>query len=189
MKPWVRIVIGVVGGIALGGAAAFQGIRAGASAATTMAGPWSTWSALGSADGSMRTRAVVAVRGLLALPSSEARYYTADVDDAGRPLEGRCRYRVTGGTMATAWWTLTLYDTKSYLAGRGPYSVASGALPAAEQRAWTIRVSPDRQAGLWLPTAGLSRFDLTLRTYVPANGGTAGLSREELPRIVRESCA
>lgn len=189
MKPWARYLVTATLGVILGLGAAIYSVRAGAMGSNITIGPWTTGTDLGSAKQSAKTRAVVALNGLLALPAREARYYNAAVDDAGRTLDGRCTYRVTGGMLPARWWSLTLYDDAGYLTGKGPYSVASAAIPAEIQGRWTVIVSPGAQAGQWLPTAGLDRFQLTLRTYLPDNAGKTSPARDQLPSIRQEKCA
>ena len=187
---WARYVIGAVAGIAIGSAAAVHMLRGTALGSDVAIGPWATGRDFATEGAGAKTRAAVALRGLLALPASEARYYNAATDDAGRPLDGHCRYRVSGGELPAAWWSLTLFDREGYLVGDGPYSIEGAALPAADQRNWSVTVSPTAAGkGLWLPTDNVDRFELTLRLYLPANGGTADLARATLPSIVREACA
>lgn len=191
MKPWLRYTICALIGLVAGvGAAAWQ-VRAGALGSGEAIGPWVTGRDFGTAGASARTRAVVALRGLLALPASEARYYTAAVDDSGRRLDGRCRYRLSGGTIPTRWWSITVYDGAGYLVKNdaGIYSLESVALGPDEQARWAIVVAPDRQAGHWLPTGRIDHFELTLRTYLPADGGRGNLTRAQLPAITQEACA
>lgn len=189
MRAWARYGIGIAAGLIAGTGYAAHVVRSGALGSNVQIGAWSTGGDFGSADQGARTRAIVALRGLLALPAREARYYTASVDDAGRPLEGRCRYRITGGTLPARWWSLTLYDRAGYLAGPGPYSIESAALAPAERARWTVLVAPSAQDGHWLPTAGLDRFELTLRTYLPDDAGRTNPARDQLPGIRREECA
>ncbi|HEX8381852.1 MAG TPA: DUF1214 domain-containing protein [Sphingomonas sp.] len=191
MRAGLRYAICAVGGVALGLGAAIQTVRAGAFGATERIGPWATGTDFGTADASPRTRAVVALRGLLALPAREARYYTAALDDAGRPLDGRCRYRITGTAPDARWWSLTLYDPDGYLVANNAkvYSIGSAALTTPELARWTVIAAPDRRPGRWLPTGGLDRFELTLRAYLPAGEGRANPPRAALPAIVREACA
>ena len=182
MTPLARyLVLGVVGVVAGLGSAIYT-VRAGALGSNVQIGAWTTGLDFASGDQSARTRAVVA------LPAREARYYTASVDDAGRPLNGRCSYRITGGQLPGRWWSLTLYDGAGYLAGGGPYSVESAGIPAENQARWTVLVSPVRQPGLWLPTAGLKHFELTLRTYLPPDEGRSNPARDQLPSIRQEAC-
>ena len=191
MKPWARYLIGAVVGILIGTGGAIWSVRAGALGSAERIGPWSTGRDFGTARASAHTRAVVALRGLLALPATEARYYTAAVDDAGRPLEGRCRYVINGGGLPAKWWSLTLYDRAGYLVANQPgvYSVGSAGLPLSEQAHWTVVVAPQRQAGHWLPTGGIERFELTLRAYLPDDGGKGNFTQAQLPSIVRGACA
>ena len=190
MRAWARYLICAVAGLALGTGAALYSVRSGSFGSSVRIGPWATGTDFGTKQAGAYTRAVVALHGLLALPAREARYYTAAVDDKGRTLDGRCRYRITGGEAGGAWWSLTLYDRDGFLVANPAriWSVGSAALPPAERRAWTILAAPDRQPGRWLPTGGVERFDLTLRVYLPADGGSGNLPRDRLPRIERLGC-
>ena len=190
MRGWARILVCTLAGTLIGAGAAVWNVRAGAWGSAARIGPWTTGTDYGAAEAGAYTRAVVALRGLLALPRREARYYNAALDDAGRPLDGRCRYRVSGGEVGGLWWSLTLYDRDGYLVANraGTYSVPSTALAPAELPAWSVAVAPLPQPGRWLPTGGLDRFELTLRVYLPEQGGRNNLPRERLPRIERLSC-
>ena len=190
LKPWARWLLCGFVGIVLGFALALHAVRAGAFAASDTIGAWTTGKDFGTADASGRTRAIVALRGLLALPASEARYYNAAVDDSGQPLNGHCRYRVSGGPLPGHWWSLTLYDPQGYLVKNDPglYAIGSAALRPDEQVRWNVAVAPTQQPGNWLPTGNADRFQLTLRVYLPADGGTGNLERTQLPAITREAC-
>lgn len=215
MRTPLRYIVTIALGAALGLLAAVHTVRTGALGSTVSIGPWRTGLDFGAADASARTRAVVALRGLLALPAREARYYTAATDTAGRPLDGRCRYRVTGGVLPGRWWSITLYDRDGYLVANPAhrFSVESAAVSphravpqavgtmdprlmqaifAAEQ-GWMVTVAPTtdpRSAGRahWLPTGGIERFELTLRTYLPPDGGKGDPAPSALPAIVKEGC-
>ena len=188
MRPLVRYAICSVVGVALGGGAAVQRVRTGALGATRAIGPWTTGTDFGTVRASAFTRAVVSLRSILALPAHEARYYNAAVDSSGQLLDGKCRYRVSGGTIPAKWWSMTLYDHPGYLVANqaNRFSVASAAVP--NLASWTIIVAPSEQAGLWLPTGRIDRFELTLRVYLPEDGGQGNLTRDELPSILKEAC-
>ena len=190
MGDWASYLICSAAGIALGAGVAVWHVRASAWGSGQHLGPWTTGTDYGTADAGAYTRAVVALRGLLALPRREARYYNAAVDDAGRPLDGRCHYRVSGARHGGSWWSLTLYDRDGYLVANpaGIHSVPSPILSASELDGWSIAAAPSPQPGRWLPTGGLDRFELTLRVYLPEDGGRYNLPRERLPRIERVSC-
>jgi hypothetical protein len=190
-RVWVPYLILITLGIALGLGLAARTMRNGALGTGDTIGSWTTGRDFGSADQSAVTRAIVALRGLLALPASEARYYNAAVDDSGAKLASNCRYRLTGGAIPARWWSVTLYDHAGYLVANDAdvFSVGSTALSAPEQNRWTILVAPDQQPGRWLPTGGgRDPFELTLRTYLPADGGTGNLSAAQLPSIRKEGC-
>jgi hypothetical protein len=190
MKPVLRFLLCGVLGLAAGAGAAAWSVRSGAFGSEAGIGPWTTGTDLGASEASAWTRATVALHGLLALPAREARYYSADEDDEGRPLDGRCRYRIGGGDVGGAWFSLTLYDRAGYLVANpaGIYSAGSAAMAPAERQAWTVLAAPSPQPGRWLPTGGIDRFNLTLRVYLPAGGGRSNPPRERLPRIERLGC-
>jgi len=191
MRALARFLLCAIAGILLGAGGAAWSVRAGALGSADAIGAWTTGRDFGTAGASGYTRAVVALRGLLALPATEARYYNASIDDGGRPLDGKCRYRVDGVGLPTRWWSLTLYDPEGYLVANPPgiYSVGSAGLPAAEQARWTVMLAPDPQPAHWLPTGGAGHFELTMRAYLPDDGGKANLTRAQLPTITREACA
>lgn len=188
MQPWIRYVMCGVLGLALGAGAAVQRVRTGALGASKAIGPWTTGKDFGTARADAYTRAVVSLRGILALPAQEARYYNATVDSAGEPLDGKCRYRVSGKAMPAKWWSLTLYDHPGYLVANqaNRFSIPSAAVPNPAK--WDVIIAPAEQAGLWLPTGRIDRFELTLRTYLPEDGGVGNLTRDQLPAIVKEGC-
>ena len=188
MKPWIRYAVCGVLGLALGAGAAIQHVRTGALGANRAIGPWTTGGDFGTARAGAFTRAVVSLRGLLALPAHEARYYNAAVDSAGEALDGRCRYRVSGRSIPAKWWSLTLYVHSGYLVANqaGRFSIASAAVPNPAK--WEVIVAPAEQAGLWLPTGRIDRFELTLRAYLPDDGGIGNMTRDQLPSIVKEGC-
>ena len=190
MRNWIPFVACALGGLLLGTGFAAWSVHQGSLGATVSIGPWRTGADFGSAEASSYTRAVVAWRGLLAAPAREVRYYTAADDDSGRPLDGHCRYRVSGGDVGGSWWSLALYDSLGYLVANpyGLYSVESAAMSAMERAHWSLLAAPERQPGRWLPTGSVPRFELTLRIYQPSDGGAGNLPLQHLPRIERLGC-
>lgn len=191
MRTWARYAIAGVVGLAIGAGVAVQAVRSGTLGGEIVNGPWSTGRDIGTANASALTRAVVALRGLLALPASEARYFTARRDSTGRPLDGNCTYVVSGGPIEARWWSITLYDGAGWLIANrwNRHSLGSGALPVAADGNWRFTVSPTPVAGPWVPTATDGAFDLTLRTYRPRGAVAANPGSAHLPTITRQGCA
>ncbi|HBF56038.1 MAG TPA: hypothetical protein DDW72_19390, partial [Afipia sp.] len=61
------------------------------------------------------SRASVARSGELPVGTGDGVLFTANRDDAGRALDGRCDVVVKGVTPAARFWTMTIYDTKGQL--------------------------------------------------------------------------
>jgi hypothetical protein len=167
-----------------------QAVRQGFSDGSLASGPWETGKDFGSADASALVRARVALRGLLALPRSEAMYFTARTDSSGDALVGDCRYEIRGGRFDARWWSITLYDRAGWLVPNTwhRHSVGSGAVPLESADAWSIAVAADEQPGLWIPSTGAPRFDLTLRLYHPGAALRDAPQQSAMPEIRRLGC-
>ena len=140
-------------------------------------GPWTTSTAAGSEDAGPRLRAVVALRGLLALTAREAIYLTAATDSAGRPLDGGCTYRVAGAAPPARWWGLPPNRANNYLIATPASRYSAG---SAGNAAIDTTVGPDGG----ITTLKGQPFDLTLRAYNPEPSLLSG----DMPVITRLSC-
>jgi len=190
MKSWQRyslcIALGLVGGVMF----AVHQVRSGLAEGAVTNGAWTTGKSFGTAEADALTRARVALGGLLALPAKEAMYFTANVDDDGEPLDGRCTYLVSGGKLDGRWWSVTLYEGAGWLV-KNPanrWSIPAHAATQHDNGAWSFTVSPSAQPGAWLPTGGVDAFDLTLRLYHPASTMLAAPEAGLLPSIQRKEC-
>ncbi len=180
------IVLGLVLGIGL---AVWQ-IRGSGLGNDVRVGPWSTGRDIGTANADMKTRAVVALRGLLALPAREARYFTAATDSAGAPLSGKCTYALEGGAVEARWWSVTLYDRGGWLIPNPlhRHSIGSARIPAEAASHWTVLIGPAEAPGLWIPTGTDGPFELTLRAYRPRGQMARDPATISLPTITRREC-
>ncbi len=190
MKSWQRyslcIALGLVGGVVF----TVHQVRSGLAEGAITNGAWTTGKSFGTADADALTRARVALGGLLALPAKEAMYFTARVDGAGKPLDGRCTYLVSGGKLDGRWWSVTLYEGVGWLVHNAAnrWSIPAHAADQHENGLWSFTVSPDEQPGAWLPTGGVEAFDLTLRLYHPSAAMLADPAKGLLPTIQRQEC-
>lgn len=151
---------------------------------------WMTDLDIGSEDAGMLLRARIARKGLYALKRSEAVYFTRSVDDSGRRFDAACTYRLSGGALPAAWWSITLYDKEQFLARNGDdaASVNPETLPAV-RGSWEVLVGAEPPSdGAWLSTRGAGAFDLTLRLYEPEDAVASGEVATRFPSIARLHC-
>lgn len=149
---------GLVGrGVSLGGRVDASGWHSDWTIGSEAANPW--------------TRARIARHGLLALNKDEAVYFTRATDaDGGRLTEG-CTYRVSGGSVPALWWSITLYDSTSYLprnTGEALSYDLTDAAAAGDAADWSFTVAAEAPGeGGWVSSEAAGEFDLTLRLYKP----------------------
>ena len=192
MKTWLRVSLATIAGLALGAGAAWTMAGKGFGRADIVNGPWTTSLSFGTSETDASTRASVARRGLLALPSTETVYWQASVDSDGNPLDGNCTYAMTGTALDARWWSITFYDKAGYLVANPAniWSFSGAAITDAEKAAWRVTLGPNRPAtGHWLPSKKGKGFDLTLRLYNPGAAFRAAPATSALPVIKRETCA
>ncbi len=191
MRRFAFVLSAIAIGAALGWGTAQCVIASGAAIGGVDNDGWRTSAAIGAASAGPYTRAVVAHAGLLALNRQEALYYTRALDEAARPFEPHCVYRIEGGALAARWWSITLYAEDRYLArnDQDRHSVDATGVHADESGAWTVRVAPERNdASNWISTQHAGAFSLSLRLYEPNEDVFADLASARLPRVVRQSC-
>lgn len=133
---------------------------------------WTSDWTIGSEAANPWTRARVARHGLLALTKDEAVYFTRNTDDAGERLAEGCDYRVKGGAMPAQWWSITLYNSESYLPDNTDNALSydlSDAASAGDPASWffDLSASPSEAGPGWVSSRAGGNFDLTLRLYKP----------------------
>jgi hypothetical protein len=123
------------------------------------------------------TRALVAYRGLGALPPEEAVYYSYYTDKNGEPLDGKYSYRIhyEKGQLppAQSFWSYTVYGKDRYLVENPIRRYAIGDrndLKFNKDGSLDIYLSKNSpgkaKESNWLPTGG-EEFNLSLRIYTP----------------------
>jgi len=169
----VSALVGLVlgGACGLGAALAAAGIAgpgAGLGGQIEASGWTSDWT-IGSEAANPWTRARVARHGLLALTKEEAVYFTRTTDDAGERLSEACAYRVSGGAMPAQWWSITLYNSESFLPDNTDNALSYDLTDTAGTADWSFTISqaPGAEGG-WVSSRAAGAFDLTLRLYKPS---------------------
>ena len=191
MKSWHRYAITLVGGLAVGLGAAWALTGGGLGDGAIRNGAWTTSLGYGTKATDPLTRAMVARSGLLALPAKETLYWMATTDEAGAPLDGDCRYSLSGTALDARWWSVTVYDEQGYLVDNAArnWSVNGANVTLDANGEWRVTISPDKPAaGAWLPGGKGGPFQLTLRMYNPGKAFRAAPARAALPRLVKEGC-
>jgi hypothetical protein len=178
-------------GIGAGAAVTAYAVRQDAIGAVR-AGPWRLLADAGTTDINPYLRAHYARTGQVPLVLAQGVMALADRDSAGTPLDGRCRYRVTGPVPPSLFWTLAAVDRHGMPldnpAGRHAFSTEE-VVRDVEGR-FTIAVAAEVQPGNWLPVTGSGPFSLVLRLYQtrlsePAGSGSRGYP---MPRIETGPC-
>ena len=191
MKSWHRYAITLVGGLAVGLGAAWALTGGGLRDGAIRNGAWTTSLGYGTKATDPLTRAMVARSGLLALPAKETLYWMATTDGAGAPLDGDCRYSLSGPALDARWWSVTVYDERGYLVDNAArnWSVNGANVTLDAKGEWRVTISPDKPAaGAWLPVGRDGPFQLTLRMYNPGKAFRAAPARAALPQLVKEGC-
>ena len=154
-------------------------------------GGWTTDLTIGSQAANPWVRMQIARIGLLALPRSQTLYFDRNADEAGAPLDSRCRYEIRGGPIPARWWSITAYGGDQMLSRtpNGPGSFDKTRLGAAASGRWTVVAGPGGgPTPPGLSFSGLDSVILMLRLYNPDAADPIALKVMELPRVVKIAC-
>ena len=159
---------------------------------TVRASTWVAAPRVGSREVDPYAKAVVARSAEIPLASGEGLMLTATGDEAGRPLDAHCTYRIGSLTPQARYWTVTLYDdgghpVVSELQRSG--FTSSEIVRDAEGR-FAITLSREPMPGNWLRMPERGRPSVVLRLYdTPVGAGSAALDPRALPVVERVGCA
>jgi hypothetical protein len=184
------IALILVTSLALGLGSTLWIVTRGVEIGALRSGPWLA-DLRAATDPDPYTRARQAYTGAVALVLAEGLHLTARMDDTGQALRSNCRYRISGNVPKNRYWTLTLttIDGEPLNVPARRAGFTSSELLRDEDGSWQIIASPTARAGNWLPLPGNLPFVLVLNLYEPSIlGGTASISRDQLPHIEREDC-
>ncbi len=154
-------------------------------------GTWTAWPKSGTSDADPYARANIARTGQLPIALGDGVSFSAQTDDKGRVLDGRCTVVVSGVTPAARFWTLTLYNAAGQLVSNtvGRYGFTSEEIVRNADGSFAITVAPRANSGNWLPTGGVERYALVLRFYDTAIGVATRASREvPMPAVKTRGC-
>jgi hypothetical protein len=191
----VRLLLGSLFALAVaavvGLGATYLALTRGAAFGALSIGSWTAWPKTGTADAEPYARATIARTGQLPIALGDGVSFTAQADDDGKLLDGRCDVALSGITPAARFWTLTLYNTSGELVANSVnrYGFSSQEIVRRADGSFEIVAGPRANAGNWLPTGGVERYALVLRFYDTAVGVSTKAGREvPMPAISTRSC-
>jgi hypothetical protein len=190
MRLLFDITVAIVIATTLGFFSAWYAIDRGLVFGRISVGGWTAWPNAGSESADPYSIAMLARTGEVPLGAGEGIAFTAETDKAGRPLTGRCDYRILGQTPGARLWTLAAYDGAGHLMTNAAHRQAfhSREILRRPDGSFEIAVSTVVRPGNWLPIGPVERFKLVLRLYdTPVTTGSqiAGLT---MPEIIAERC-
>src|SRR5882724_3279963 len=110
MRLLVDIAVGILIATTLGFFSAWYAVDRGFVFGRVIVEGWTAWPNAGSESADPYSIAMLARTGEVPLGAGEGIAFTAETDKDGRPLSGRCDYRIVGQTLGACLWTLTVYD-------------------------------------------------------------------------------
>jgi hypothetical protein len=154
-------------------------------------GPWTIAPRTGSEAIDPYARARMLVSGELPLANGEGFTLIAERDSEGRPLTGRCAYRLSGAIPTARFWTLTLTTPDGRLIPNPVQrsGFTSGEIIRFAGEPLAIEVSARPLPGNWLPAPENARFLLALRLYeTPLSATATVLEPRHVPALERGAC-
>ena len=176
---------------AVGLGATYYALTRGAAFGPLTIGSWTAWPKTGTIEADPYARASIARIGRLPTAVGDGVSFAAQVDDNGRPLDGRCDVLISGVTPAARFWTLTLYNLDGELVANSinRSGFTSQEIVRHADGAFEIVAAPRASAGNWLPTGGVDRYTLLLRLYDTAVGVSTKAGREvPMPSVTVRGC-
>ncbi|MPZ56932.1 MAG: DUF1214 domain-containing protein [Rhizobiales bacterium] len=176
---------------AIGLGATWLTLTRGAAFGALQLGAWTAWPKTGSINIDPYARAEIARTGTLPVALGDGIAFIARADDRGRTFDGRCDVELNGITPPARFWTLTLYapDGKLVANAINRYGFTSHELVRLQDGTFTISISPRARPGNWLPSGGVSAYELVLRFYDTPLGVATRAGREApMPVIVTRGC-
>jgi hypothetical protein len=191
----VRLLLGtlfaLVVAAAVGLGATYLALTRGAAFGGLTIGSWTAWPKSGTADVDPYARATIARTGQLPMALGDGVSFTAQTDDQGKLLDGRCDVVLAGVTPAARFWTLTLYNVNGELVANsvGRHGFTSQEIVRLADGSFEIIAAPRARPGNWLPTGGVERYALVLRLYDTAVGVSTKAGREvPMPSVLTRGC-
>jgi len=191
----VRLLFGTIFALAVaavvGLGATYLALTRGAAFGALTIGSWTAWPKTGTVDADPYARATIARTGQLPIALGDGVSFTAQSDDDGKLLDGRCDVVLSGVTPAARFWTVTLYNIGGDLVANSinRFGFSSQEIVRHADGSFEMVISPRASPGNWLPTGGIERYAMVLRLYDTAVGVSTKAGREvPMPSVMTRSC-
>ena len=191
----MRLLLGSLFALAVaavvGLGATYLALTRGAAFGALSIGSWTAWPKTGTVEADPYARAEISRSGRLPIALGDGVSFTAQTDDNGKLLDGRCDVILSGVTPAARYWTLSLYNMNGELVANSVsrYGFTSQEIVRNADGSFEIAVGPRANPGNWLPTGGVERYGLVLRFYDTAVGVSTRAGREvPMPSVSTRGC-
>ena len=183
------VLVALTLAIAFGGGAwsALRTLKATSGFGAITFGPWSAYPTLQTASADPFAKAHRASDGRILLGRAEGLVFTADSDESGAALSGRCSYEVSGSTPPSRFWTLTVTDANE-APPRVPTSINSWTTLRNMDGTFRIRLDAAAKAGNWIWLSADSNINLVLTLIDTPTAASLSLVELDLPKISRIGC-
>ena len=188
-----RIMVFILGGIAIGMISAWYMLEKGSSLTTTFSGSWRMWSHDGSVGADPYTLAHMSRDGRLPITSSNALYFIANEDAEGEKIAADCDYLISGKPLDADWWSLAIYAKNGQsIKNKSQRSfVNSSSLLRLENGNYRIKLTRNVRPGNWIEISGSQQLTLMLRLYgihATKDASRNNSIEQNLPIIRRLDC-
>jgi hypothetical protein len=162
-----RILMFILGGIAIGMFSAWYMIEKGSSLTTSYSGSWHHWVHDGDVGADPYTLAHMSRNGRLPITSSSALYFVATNDSEGEEIAMDCDYVISGKPLDTDWWSLAFYSKngRSIKNKNNRSSMNSSSVLRLENGNYIINLAEKARSGNWIQISGDEEMVLLLRLY------------------------
>lgn len=193
MRTVVTSILAFIVALTLGLGSAWYMIAEGSPLTTGHIGPWSVWYSAGNPAPDPYTRAYQARIGRLPITTTNALYFYASTDGAGKTLRSDCDYIIEGRPINAMWWSLALYDGAGRLIANKArrHAFSRNDVLRRPDGAFRIALAPTARSGNWLPSGDRESLQLVLRVYGPRHFNDAiqgRLLERRLPTITKGDC-
>ncbi|HEX2727555.1 MAG TPA: DUF1214 domain-containing protein [Beijerinckiaceae bacterium] len=192
LAPAVLVIYAVSIALLAGLGSAFWAVKDSYPFGTVRANTWVAAPRVGSREVDPYAKAVVARSAEIPLATGEGLMLTATQDEAGRPLDPHCNYRIGTVTPQARYWTVTLYDDAGHpvVSELQRSGFTSAEIMREADGRFAIALSREPMPGNWLRLPERGRPSVVLRLYdTPVAAGSAALDPRTLPVVERLGCA